>query len=359
MKIAFYISGFDGCGYYRVQLVAKYLNRIEGVHAKIFSQYSKGDIRWADIIVLQKQSNQKALDFVRYGKSHGKKIVTEVDDDFFNIPVWNPAYKHYLGKGQDLINFYALSDAITVTTPHLGKQLSKYNSNTIVLPNSLDIPVLNKFDSMEEGKLLKYTQYLDSSKNKISLEKASSLMDGKTIIGWGGSPTHFKDLEQVSEALIQLCKDNRDVVINMAGSCIDKLMSSVSPEQLILVGAVPIFRYLQTVSSLRWDIGICPIEDNLFNRSKSNLKYLEFAQRGYACACSNVGNYSKTVNNGVNGLLTNNTPEEWYSCLSELAVNTSKRSTISAKGIELVEENYNIEKNITLWHKAYREILEK
>lgn len=268
MKIGFYISGFDGCGYYRVQLVAKYLNRIEGVHAKIFSQYSREDIRWADILVLQKQSNQKALEFIKYGKSLGKKIVTEVDDDFFNIPVWNPAHKHYLGKGQDLINFYKMSDAITVTTPHLAQQLSKYNPRTYVLPNSLDIPALTKFESMGEDKLLKYTQYMDSSKEKISLEKANDIMEGKVVIGWGGSPTHFKDLEQVSDSLIQLCSDNPNVVINMAGSCVDKLIKGVQPEQLLLVGAVPIYRYPQVVSSLGWDIGICPVEDNLFNRSK-------------------------------------------------------------------------------------------
>ena len=119
MNILYYISGYDGCGYYRVQLPAKYLNKRSDVYAKISSIYNKDDIKQADLVVIQKQTNQNALQFVKYARELGKKVISECDDCYFSIPISNPAYKYYKDRGQDLINFYNLSDAMTVTTPHL------------------------------------------------------------------------------------------------------------------------------------------------------------------------------------------------------------------------------------------------
>ncbi len=64
MKVLAYISGYDGCGYYRIQSPARFLNKVQDVHVRIATQYTNKDIDWADIIVLQKQTNQKALPFI-------------------------------------------------------------------------------------------------------------------------------------------------------------------------------------------------------------------------------------------------------------------------------------------------------
>lgn len=361
MRILFYISGYDGCGYYRVQMIAKYLNKIPDVFAKISTVYSNEEIKWADIVVLQKQSNPKALGFIEYAKALGKKVVTEVDDDYFNIPLWNPAHKTYLGKEQDLIDFYLKSDAITVTTDHLANQLSGY-SKTYALPNSLDYNNLSRFESMSEEELWKYTKFLDCDQKRLTKEYVLEFLKDKTVIGWGGSPTHLKDLEQATPALLKLCAENKNVVIMMIGcttQMILEAMVSKHSNQLILVEPIPIFGYTQALRSLPWDIGICPIEDNIFNRSKSNLKFLEFTSNGFACVCSNVENYAKTVQNGVTGLLVDNTTDSWYAALNLLVENKELRFNIADKGEAFVRENYDIEKNVKLWHQAYTEILSK
>jgi len=357
MKVLAYISGYDGCGYYRIQLPAKYLNKVKDIHVKIATQYLNKDIDWADILVLQKQTNQKALPFVQYAKKKGKKIITEVDDDYFNIPVWNPAHKHYYNKGQDLINFYKMSDAVVVTTPHLAQELSKYNPRTYVLPNSLEMKSIDRLHSLEDKELNKYTQYLSVDQKKVTIEEARSRMEGKTVIGWGGSPTHLRDLEQATDALVKLCSENKDVMVVMMACTTDNLMKKLDPSQLLLIKPVPIFMYPQALASMEWDIGICPIEDNTFNRSKSNLKYLDFAINRFACVCSDVENYAKTITHGVNGLLAQNTKESWYDNLSKLVNDSELRKTVSENGYNLVREKYSISENYAKWEKVYREIL--
>lgn len=357
MNVLSYISGYDGCGYYRVQLPAKYLNKVNDIHFKIATQYSNKDIDWADIVVLQKQTNQKALPFIQYAKQKGKKVITEVDDDYFNIPVWNPAHKHYLGKEQDLINFYRMSDAITVTTPHLAKELTKHCDKTIVLPNSLDIKEIDRFHNMSDTDLMKYTQYLSVDQKPITLEEARSRMEDKVVIGWGGSPTHLRDLEQATEAILKLCSENKNVLIVMMACCTETLMKKLDPSQILLVKPSPIFMYPQVLSSMEWDIGICPIEDNVFNRSKSNLKYLEFSVNEFPCVCSNVENYASTVTHEVTGLLAENTTESWYNNLKKLVESEDLRNEIAKNASKLVRDEYAIGKNYALWEKAYRDIL--
>ena len=357
MKLLFFISGWDGCGYYRIQLMAKYLNKLPEVHAKISSEYSREDIDWADIVILQKQTNQKALPFVQYAKNKGKKIVTEVDDDYFNIPSWNPAYKYYHGRGEELVRFYKMSDAMTVTTEHLKKEMSKYNDNVHCLPNSLDITSLDKLKDLEESEKFNHIKYLTNDQKNISLEEADKMMEGKTIIGWGGSPTHLRDLQQATPALIKLCSENKDVMVIMMACSTDELMQSIPIDQMLLVNPVPIFLYSKNLHVQKWDIGICPIEDNVFNRSKSNLKYLEFSYHNISCICSNVENYANTVTHRENGLLAENTDESWYENLYELVNNKELRDHMSKNGEKLIREDYDIKEDFVGWYDLYQSLL--
>lgn len=357
MNILALISGYDGCGYYRIQLVAKYLNKLDDVYMKISFEYSKDLIDWADLIILQKQVNQKAIPFVEYAKSKGKKIITEVDDDYFNIPEWNPAHKYYQDKKENLINFYKLSDAMTVTNDHLALEMSKYNSNVKVLPNSLDIPFIENLKKLPEEEKFRHINYLDKNQKKLSITEAFEFIKDKKVIGWGGSPTHLRDLQQATPALIELCKKDKDVVLMMMACSTDDILKNIDKNQIILVNPVPIFLYHKNLILQKWDVGICPIEDNLFNRSKSNLKYLEFSSLGFPCICSDVENYRKTIINLENGFLTKNTDEDWYSSFNKLLYNNDLRDKISKNSEILVNKDYDISKNYIHWYNFYKNIL--
>jgi len=300
---------------------------------------------------------RKLLPFVQYAKKIGKKIVSECDDDYFNIPTWNPAYKHYYNRGSDLINFYKMSDALTVTTPHLAQELSKYNPKTFILPNSLDIDMFDRLHSLKNEELVKYTQYLSVDQQKVSLEEAREIMKDKIVIGWGGSPTHLRDLQQATDALLRICSENKDILIVMMACTTDTILKKIDPKQLLLVKPVPIFRYSQVLASMEWDIGICPIEENIFNRSKSNLKFLEFTINKFACVCSDVENYAGTITHGVDGLLAKNTEESWYSNLIKLIDDEELRTQIALGGYNLVRTKFAIRENYSQWEKVYKEIL--
>jgi glycosyltransferase involved in cell wall biosynthesis len=357
MKILAYISGFDGCGYYRIQLMAKYLNKLPNVHVKVSYEYNMDDIKWADIIVIQKQVNQKIVKYVKQAKEWGKKVVTEVDDDYFNIPTWNPAYKYYHDKAKDLVTFYELSDGMTVTTPHLKNEMLKYNANVAVVPNSIDVTYVSNLKKLEDSEKYKHLKYLNKTQKNVPIAEAQKMMEGKKVIGWGGSPTHLKDLLQVSNALINLCKKRSDLLVVMMGCTSEDILKNISEDQILLVAPSPIFLYPKNLICQEWDVGICPVEDNIFNRSKSNLKFLEFSSVGIPSVCSNVENYVKTITSGVDGLLTENTTESWEESILKIIDDSSLANTLSYNAEKLVKEKFNMSNNYTNWLNFYSSFL--
>lgn len=359
MNILYYISGYDGCGYYRVQLPAKYLNRLKDVHAKISMEYNKSDIEWADIIVLQKQSNPKALPFVNYAKKIGKKLIIENDDDYFSLPAYNPAHVYYKDKKQDLINFYELVHGMTVTNNHLKKTLLQYCQDIEVLPNSLDIPYLENLSTYYDEEKMENLKFFNSDHIELDKNIVLKIMENKITVGWGGSPTHLMDLQQATPALVQLAEENKDVLVVMMACATDAILKQIPKEQLILVNPSPVFLYHKFLSVQKWAFSICPIEDNLFNRSKSNLKYLEFSYHGFPSVCSEVENYALTVNHGLDGLLTKNNDEDWYRHLKSMVDDIYLRSVLRINSRNKVCEKFDISKNYIKWYDYYKKILEK
>jgi glycosyltransferase involved in cell wall biosynthesis len=351
LKILSFISGYDGCGFYRIQMPGKYLNKKEDIHYKITTEYNLSSIEWADLIVLQKQSNPKALPFIEHALNRNKKIVTEVDDDYFNIPSWNPAHKHYKDKSDDVSIFYKKSHALTVTTEYLSKQLNKFNSNTHVIPNYIDFDYLDKISkNPNKSKNLKF---LDKNNKILDKENSLKMMEDRLTIGWGGSPTHLKDLEQATDALIRLCKENKNILVVMMACTTDRIIKEIPQDQLLLIAPVPIFLYYDILSSINLDIAICPIEDNTFNRSKSNLKFLEFSSFGFPCVASKVENYAKTINHLETGILVDNTNDSWFEGLKLMADDNSLRSKIKNNAYSFVRDNYDIKNNYTKWYNLY------
>jgi processive 1,2-diacylglycerol beta-glucosyltransferase len=355
LNILSLISGYDGCGFYRVQTPGKYLNKCDDIHYKITTEYNLQNIEWADLIVLQKQSNPKAIPFIEHALSRGKKIVTEVDDDYFNIPTWNPAHKHYQDKADDVSIFYKKSHALTVTTEHLAHQLSTFNQNSFVIPNYIDFNYIDKVSKNPNKS--RNIKFLDKTNNVLDKDYCFKLMNERFTIGWGGSPTHLKDLEQATDALIKICQENKNILVVMMACTTDRIIKEIPSDQLLLIAPVPIFLYYDILSSIKLDLAICPIEDNIFNRSKSNLKFLEFSSFGFPCVASNVENYAKTIVNKETGILVDNTDSSWFDGLKNMVEDADLRLQIKKNAISFVRDNYDIASNYMKWYDAYTSLI--
>lgn len=378
MNILGYISGFDGCGLFRLQIPFKYMNREPGITAKISFVYDKEEIEWADIIIVQKQYQESVVPYVKMAQAMGRPVVLEFDDLMTEIPDWNMASKFYGNKKDQILNFIQLCNACTVSTPYLKLIHDGLNSNIKVLPNSMDMPQCSAFKDLSNEDLYKYTifqnpRFLNSrepTKRVLPQEEALAKLRNRLKIIWWGSPTHEKDLQVVDKTLAKLCSEHPEILIVKMGCCTSNFLDYMEKymDQLVIVNPVQVHNFHQALYSVAKTgptITVCPIVDLPFNRAKSNLKVIEGFMINSAVVASKVENYAKTITHGVNGFLADNTVDkhgiapDWYEKLKALITDPIQRHFFAENGMNTVTNHYNIEKNVDLWLAAYQDIIQK
>ena len=88
-------------------------------------------------------------------------------------------------------------------------------------------------------------------------------------------------------------------------------------------------RYLRVFSKYNFDIGLAPLLEDPFHRSKTNNKYREFGACGIAGIYSKVPVYMEFIKNYETGILVDNTTNDWYKALVQLIEDYKLRQRIS------------------------------
>lgn len=173
---------------------------------------------------------------------------------------------------------------------------------------------------------------IDISKYKFG-EKKTNL---KIVIGWIGSPTSFKFVQQLKFVFeILIAKFN--VEIQIIGA----------KEDLGLGNSV---RYIswseksEVDSILNFDIGIMPLENTPWELGKCSYKLIQYMGCGIPVVASAVGMNNEVVDDNINGFLVEN-ETEWIEKLTILIENETLRKQFGKNGRKKVEDYYSLENN--------------
>lgn len=99
--------------------------------------------------------------------------------------------------------------------------------------------------------------------------------------------------------------------------------------------------YVAFVASRRWDAGLAPLGDSVFENCKTNLKFREYAAFGIPALYSDVPLYRSCVESGVTGLLCANDPAAWVAALARLSANYELRERIRKQSATVVSTRYS------------------
>ncbi|MCH8874459.1 glycosyltransferase [candidate division KSB1 bacterium] len=100
-----------------------------------------------------------------------------------------------------------------------------------------------------------------------------------------------------------------------------------------------------------WVSSLIPLADIPFNRSKSDVKFLESAGCGAAVLASEFV-YSNSVKNGETGILFSNA-DEFANGLTELVRSQELTERLSRNAQRYVSENRLIEQHVERWEEIY------
>jgi glycosyltransferase involved in cell wall biosynthesis len=320
----------SGSKFWRLEDPFKYLRK-KGIDAHV-SVYgiNSTEAEWADINILQSCTDKDGIAYLyQLQQEQGKKLVVEADD-FIELNDDSPFKEEHAKYDAKfaITQTMKVADMITTTTPYLAKKLRKYNKNVVVLPN-----------------------YIDRDRWELKQLENDT---GKIRIGWAGSITHTEDIKMVVAPLRRICKEFKNIQIVLVGDPrLGELFDGLPAENMM---GVPFDTWPAKLYSLRLDIGLAPLQDNVFNHCKSNIKWIEYSIAGIP------GVYSPTVYSdnydfdGVYGQIAK-TEEQWYRCIKNYVICENLRKDIASRARAAVLTGYTLQTNIKKWVKAYNKLI--
>lgn len=266
-RILAHPADVQGSGHYRVIQPWRALHaagRIEGGYAVAPLDPPELERYVPDVIVLQRQIGERQIEAMRRVHTFSRAFkVYELDDYLPNLPLQN-AHRHALPRDvlKALRRGLGYVDRFVVSTEPLAEAFAGLHADIRVVENRLPPSWWSALTPMRR-------------------------QSAKPRVGWAGGVGHSGDLALVMDVVRELVQEVEWVFF---GLCPDAMLQYVHEYHR----GGPIGRYPARLAALGLDLAIAPLEDNLFNQCKSQLKLLEYGACGYPVVCSDVGPYRRT-----------------------------------------------------------------
>lgn len=312
-------------------------------------------------------------------------IVSIMDiDDYWSPGPHHPAYHIIKNTGLDvkISKNLKISKYVTTTTSVFADEISKYNKNVFVLPNAIDptepqfIPKPESSERIRIGWLggsshLKDLELLNGLVNKLKtdglLDKIQFVLCGFDLRG------HFTEIDAITKEQRTREIQPKESVWYLYEKIFTDNYNAISPEykDFLLkfeqkeypnVANEPYRRvWTKHISSYAsnynlFDISLAPLEENIFNKVKSQLKVIEAGFHKKAIIAQNFGPYKIDLKNAIqfgggfdetaNGILIDSVKnhKDWYTAIKKLINNPEMIKTLQENLHETVKNTYSLDK---------------
>ena len=162
--------------------------------------------------------------------------------------------------------------------------------------------------------------------------------DGYLRIGYGsGTKTHDADFRVAVPALLNVLRQRSNVRLCIIG---ELNLSSEFDAFNAQIERLPLSDYSTYLGRLAdCDISIAPLENSIFNDSKSNIKFLEASAVQLPSVCSPRAAFRSAIENGINGFLAE-TAQEWTEALLRLVDDAALRVEMAKQAHDSVLIHY-------------------
>lgn len=257
-------ADFFGCGYYRMITPLEAMQNegvAEGKAHNILLGMRELEQFKPDTLIVQRRYSEPFQHWAsRIRKLSNVFTVYELDDYILNVPLKNHHSRDFKAEiNKQLRKTLTYFDRFVVSTAPLAEALSDMHPEIVVVNNKLPVNWWG---------------------NLLSLRQQGK----KPRVGWAGGSSHTGDLEMIVDVVKEFADKVEWVFLGM---CPAKLRPYVHEIHY----GVDITLYPAKLASLNLDLALAPVEDNIFNTCKSNLRLMEYGACGIPVICSDVECY--------------------------------------------------------------------
>lgn len=185
-----------------------------------------------------------------------------------------------------------------------------------------------------------------ASEELISISEqaiAKTIKDKKKIkIGYfSGSITHNENFDLIRSAILKILKEFPQTELHLVGHLTIPDEMENYKKQLIVHDFLDWTLLPSLVAEM--DINLAPLVDTVFNRAKSEIKWLEAALVGVTTVASDIGSFSEIITNETTGVLV--ADGMWYEQLKDLIDNKTKLEFLGNNAKRKVISTYKTTKH--------------
>lgn len=167
-------------------------------------------------------------------------------------------------------------------------------------------------------------------------------------IGWIGSPSTATNLLSLSDALTQVAEKYRvEFFFVGCGTRLSKFLPNITFKEWSLKDELS--------DILKIDIGIMPLNDDVWNRGKCGFKLIQYMACGLPVVGSPVGVNQKIIEHGVNGFLATTT-DDWVKALSSLIESRELRIQFGRNGVKKIAKEYSVNYSTPIIVESFKAI---
>jgi len=299
-------------------------------------QASPALIKWADVVVFCRNTEPGFRHLLNEALGRRRPVIYDFDDSFWDIPKeTDPDLARYHlqpSRLRQLEVYLQYAALVRVYSPLLRSKVARFNSNARIYNSSFDFSQLpapqSSPNSSDKIGIVYATSRIIDDQYKVFLPALAEFMsrhhDKVNMTVWGCTPPELLTLPGVSSR---------------------KLVSNYDD-------------FLKEFARSGFQIGLAPLLQNEFNRSKNNTKFRDYGACGIAGIYSDVDAYSTSVENERNGLLVPNSTEAWHDAINRLVFDNSLRETVRTNAREKVYQNYRQELIEDQWLQDIQALLQ-
>ena len=305
------VESGDTCAFYRSTGVLKDLRR-KTDHNITLVQMNQVGMNWSflsqfDLIMHQRPFSKESLNVCNYIKQCGIKLWVDYDDNLFALNPENPTYYIYNNKEiqENIKGILRLADVVTVPTEYLRQAYSEFNKNIVIVPNA--------FNDL--------------------LFARPELKPRTNHCVWRGPETHIFDLMSYSEGINRATKDFPEWRFMFMGFSPWFLSATNNKGH---IPSMDIVLYMKTLFDIAPSCLHVPLHDNMFNRCKSNIAWIEGSYAGAICVVPSWWN--------VPGALSYTDGPSYYEAIRTILTGEVDKKKLNAEAWEFIMDTLALSK---------------
>jgi len=344
-----FLADHSGCGHWRMIWPEHLIN----AHKKGASHSSTIMITdpkfYVDVptVRVQRQATPMQKQFVQFLLDQKKfKVIYEIDDICFHedIPMYNSFRNAFTSNvtRNTCQEIMEMADEMTVTNNFMREYYMNKTSqkNITVLPNYPPKWWIGNYYSEKE------------------ISRKFDKFRKRPRILYAGSGAHFDhqnaadqkdDFDHILDVIVKTRKKYQWVFV---GGAPLRLRTLISNGEIEFHKWEPLYKYPEKIHNLKINAMVAPLQNNTFNKAKSDIKYIEACALGLPIACQDIVTYEDAPHKFTTGADMDDILNLFFKNKADYMKISRKARSVAEK--RWLENDENIDKFVELYRYGYK-----